>query len=184
MWNMIDCREDEDYNEKYLPEEDSQFVCGYDAAIRDLSAVFFASLDFLDDFESIKDKFDTDKIDLGVILDDNDIDEYTDKELSDMTFETRLVKTLQSAFLFFAEIGRDEMITSMIDNMDDETYQKLKAQSLSGKYKNAIVRQQEYVEKWRKGEIPTSWELKIDQETDKIIKIGHCPNGKMVIINE
>lgn len=106
MTYIPDCREDDDYNEKYLNHDDKEYIKGYDYAVEDALDSFFNNIgDF--DFD-----VDGEDIDLGKIL------------LNHETILNKLKEAMKEHF----ESERDEMITSMIDNMDDEEYAKIRTE--------------------------------------------------------
>lgn len=104
MSYIPDCREDENYNEKYLNETDKEYIRGYDYAVEEVLETFFANLDCYDF------RVDGEDIDLGLILENHE--SITDK--------------LKDAMKQCFESERDQMITSMIDHMDDNEYEQIK----------------------------------------------------------
>ena len=104
MTYIPDCREDEAYNEKYLNHDDKEYIKGYDYAVDDILDSFF---DNITDFDfDIEDE----DIDLGKIFANHE----------------PILNRLKEVMKEFFESERDEMITSMIDHMDDEEYDKIK----------------------------------------------------------
>lgn len=105
MSYIPNCRKDNDYNQKYLNEKDKEFVRGFDYAFNDALDSFFANIDDMD--------FDVDDedIDLGKIL----------------TNHEAILERLKDNILEWFEGERDEMITSMIDHMDENEYEANKA---------------------------------------------------------
>ena len=96
MSYVPDCRTDEAYNERYLKEDDAEFVRGYDwCAERAVENAF----DNLDAWEP----------DLDV-------------RPSDIK---KVVEAFKPFLLDWIETGRNELITSMIDNMSAEEYQSI-----------------------------------------------------------
>lgn len=183
MSRIPDCRADEAYNEKYLNEIDSECITGYDFSIEDNINNFFNNISNwendiayalgLSEEESVN-------IDEEILDSDKDIEDYDESEFKEMGVVTALLITLKQRMLEWAENNRDEMITSMIENMKDSEYDELKAKADTGEYKNAILRQREYRAKYEAGEVPTCWTFEKD-ENGNPIKIGHCPNGTKVI---
>lgn len=102
MSYIPDCREDENYNEKYLGDIDREFVRGYDYAVEQI-----------------------------VNLIENNSNVYP--ELDDILDYTKAVacvdkkKIVKEAIEEWAESQRNELITSMIDSMDDAEYEKNKS---------------------------------------------------------
>ena len=98
-------REDDTYNEKYLNENDKEYVRGFDHAVNDCLDSFFYNLDAYD-FE-----VEGEDVDLGRFLDNHE------------EIKEKFVANLKEWF----ESERDEMIVSMIDHMDDAEYEAIKA---------------------------------------------------------
>lgn len=95
------CREDDTYNEKYLNDEDKRFLKGYDWAVENALNL----LNNTDTYDELDD-----------ILDPNKAIVNVDKH-----------EILRDALADWLEGERDMLITSMIDNMDNEEYEKNKA---------------------------------------------------------
>lgn len=123
MSYIPDCRTDENYNEKFLNEKDSEFVRGFDWCVEMAVDNFFANEMFeLQNADSY----------LGHILNEKlpeEMQSEYDVEFrfagtGDKETETRKVETyadlIRSKILDWIEMERDELITSMIDNMSDE----------------------------------------------------------------
>lgn len=189
MSKTPNCRDDEYYNEKYLNEADSEYINGYDSSIDDNIDNFFTNLmNWEDDIKEalFPDPEDEEKVNEAVKMnfetiwnDDMYYSDYQIEDLEAMSPYTRLFLFLKEKMLEWAEGNRNEMITSMLENMDESEYDGLKKKADAGEYKNAIVRHREYKAKYDAGEIPTCWEYKKD-ENGRIVKIGHCPNGDIV----
>lgn len=102
MSYIPDCRTNENYNEKYLGDMDKEFVRGYDYAVEQIVNLI---------------EFNTDVYpELDDILDFNKAVACVDKK-----------KIVKESIEEWAEAQRDELITSMIDSMDDAEYEKNKA---------------------------------------------------------
>ena len=96
-----DCRTDEFYNEKYLNEKDAKFLRGYDFAVETV-VTLLSNLDVYPDFaELLEDK--------KAIIEEGKI-EIAEESIKD-----------------WMEGKRDELISSMIDGMSEEEYNKIKA---------------------------------------------------------
>lgn len=189
MSHIPNCREDENYNEIFLNESDSQYIYGYDICVNENIDNFFNNLmDWEDDIREalFLDSEDEDAdipidIDYEVIWDDDMYySDYQEEDLGKMSSITRLFLLLKERMLEWAECNRNEIITGLIESMDDDEYEELKKKFKSGEYKNAITRSREYQKKYDAGEIPTCYEYKQDK-SGKTIKIGHCPNGTDII---
>lgn len=96
------CRTDEYYNDKYLNEKDKEFIAGYDWAIENAIKTFFANIDIYPELDDV--------------LADNKAVIVEGK--SDM---------VEEAMIHFAEMHRNELITSILDGYDEKEYEKLKA---------------------------------------------------------
>ena len=129
MSYIPDCRHDENYNEKFLNDKDKEFIRGFDWCVEMAVDNFFANEMF--DLQS-------DDSYLGHILNEKlpeSMQEEYEIELEfagtgDKETETRKVETyadlIRSKILEWIENERDELITSMIDNMSEEEYEKNK----------------------------------------------------------
>ena len=101
MSYIYDCRTDEYYNQKYLNDDDINFINGYDYAVEQI---------------------------LNLI--DNNSNVYPD--LDDLLAENKAlvnvnkIEIVHNAIEEWAESNRDEIIISMIDNMGDDDYAKIK----------------------------------------------------------
>ena len=128
MSYIPDCRNDENYNEKYLNNFDKEFVRGYDWCVEMSVDNFFDNLDiYFGDDSHIMHL-------LNEELPENMREEYEiERTFADENarVEKRDVKTyvdlFRSKILDYIEMERDELITSMIDNMDEQEYAKIKA---------------------------------------------------------
>lgn len=126
MSYIPDCRSDENYNEKYLNEKDFQFVRGYDWAVEQVIDNFFDNLEVTESDYLIAM--------MEEPLPEELVQEYevptTFNGDESQEYETRTAKTygdlLRLNILRWAECGRDELITSMIDAMTEEEYQAIK----------------------------------------------------------
>lgn len=108
MSYIPDCRTDENYNEKYLNAKDKEYVAGFDEAVEQIKCLF-SNLDVYPDLEEL--------------LDDNKAIIAEGK-----------ADTVKEAIEDWMESQRDELITSMIDNMSEKEYQSIK-ESVDGRGK-------------------------------------------------
>lgn len=100
MSYIPDCRTDEYYNEKYLNELDNEFVRGFDYCTTEAVECGFANIeDFFGEFD-------------------------IDVRPSDIR---KVTEAVEKWLLDWIEGQRDELITSMIDDMSDEEYTKIKS---------------------------------------------------------
>ena len=96
MSYIPDCRTDKAYNERYLKDDDAEFVRGYDWCAEKAVASAFDNLDAWEP-------------DLDV-------------RPSDIK---KVAEALKPFLLGWIEMNRNELITSMIDNMSAEEYQSI-----------------------------------------------------------
>lgn len=123
MSYIPDCRRDEYYNQKYLTEKDAEFIRGFDWCAENAMDVFF---------DNIKDFFGTDSFLMHILSQEIPEDEHD--EYIQITFngheEKRTVKTyldaIRAHLIDYVESNRDDLITSMIDNMDEDEYNSIK----------------------------------------------------------
>lgn len=101
MSYIPDCRTDEYYNQKYLNEKDAEFIKGYDYAVEQIKNLFEGNLGATPELEEL--------------LDDNKA----------IILEGK-AEIAKDAIEEWAEIERDEVITSMIEGYDDDEYQRIK----------------------------------------------------------
>lgn len=128
MTYIPDCRTDEYYNEKYLNKYDKEFVRGYDWCDEMAVDNFFDNLDVYFDSDSYimhllneklpKEMREEYEVERTYTEDDNKIEKRKVKTYADL---------LRSRILDYIEMERDELITSLIDNMDEEEYAEIKA---------------------------------------------------------
>lgn len=127
MSYFADCRRDTTYNQKYVGEKDKLFLRGFDWAVEMVVDNFFDNemfgLQMGDGYfahylnhelpEDMKEEY---------------VMEYTDGRPD----EVRKVKTyadlVRMKLLEWIEMDRNELITSMIDDLSEEEYGKIKAE--------------------------------------------------------
>ena len=111
-----DCRIDENYNEDFLNNTDKKFIEGFDYALECITNVF----NNLDVYEN--ELANTKK---GV----GNFSPSSTKNLKDiLESNTELLTEIINQW---HEVERDEIITSMIDNMDEKDYNELKAKAIA-----------------------------------------------------
>lgn len=130
MTYIPDGRTDENYNQKYLNELDKEFLRGFDWCLEMVVDNFFdnhfdgASDDYLEMAlreqvpEGLREEYEV---------------EYTfysdcDGKKSEMRTVDNYADLLRMQILEWVEMSRNELITGMIDGMDDAEYQKIKEQ--------------------------------------------------------
>ena len=137
--SKVDSKEQpNEYWEGYLNENQSQFIVGYDYCTD-------AMMNMLDNLKIYKSLFDIAKInieniDMSIMDEDKNLDEYSEDELNRMTSETKILKAIQGAILKYAERERSELIVSMIDELSEDEYFRIKKDVDKNNKKNAILR--------------------------------------------
>ena len=129
-----DCRVDDTYNEDFLNGKDHEFVRGFDWCTEMAVDNFFDNLQ-----ASLKDDGH-----LMHVLNEKLPEEYQDEETVELTFgeriENRKIETykdlLRSNLLEWVEQERDELITSMIDSMDEKEFRALRNKVLKDNEKS------------------------------------------------
>jgi len=127
-----DCRTDDAYNQDFLNGTDKEFVRGFDWATEMAVDNFFDN-----HFDgTIPDEEDGE---LSIML-NKEVPDYLKEKyeveyrFSDRDTETREIKTyadlLRSKILDWIEMERNELITSMLDNMDEDIYNAIRAKVL------------------------------------------------------
>lgn len=122
MTYIPDCRTDKNYNEKYLNNADKEFVKGFDWCIEEAVDLFFDNLDVVES-DYLESVLNTEY----PFAPTHYVQEFRYRNTEK---EEREIKTyadlLRFEILRWVECERDELITSMIDNMDEAEYQKIK----------------------------------------------------------
>lgn len=125
MSYIPDCRRDKYYNQKYLNEKDSEFVRGFD---------WCAEIAMDNFFNNIDDFFERDSFIMHMLLQeipemDHEVYEWNNS-FSENPVENREIRTyldkLRAYLIDWVENHRDELITSMIDGMDNDEYKRIK----------------------------------------------------------
>ena len=129
------------YYEGYLNDDDSALAIGYDLAIEDMMTAFYNLMADEEDFSAAG--FNVNDIQEEVLSDDEDndkaLDEYTVEERMKMTKETKLVIAFRNFLSSYMELDRNELISSMIEGMDRDEYDRMVALDDAGK-KNRLLR--------------------------------------------
>lgn len=120
-----ECRHDEYYNSDFLEERDYEFVRGFDWATEAVDTLFENSDDNLTDGSDYIEKF------LNEKLPESMQDEYDmDFAFQEQKTEHRDVKTygdlLHMKILEWLEKERNELIVSMIENMNEDIYNAIR----------------------------------------------------------
>lgn len=143
MSTFPDCRYDGSYNVDFLDEKDSEFVKGFDYALETIINLFSANLDV---FQNEL----TETLAEGETCAEDEVFS-TRSDLYDIISENNIL--LGCIIEQWHEMERDMLVTSMIDNMDDEIYNLNRKNAIAknnGKYydsrKFAITGEKEFVE--------------------------------------
>jgi len=104
------CRTDEYYNEKYLDETNAEYVAGYDLNTFELQSFW------------------------------DNLDVYEELEFLEYLVKPEHIKALKDTLNDWIELNRDQMITSMLDAMDEQEYEKMKERIDSGNLKPYILK--------------------------------------------
>ncbi len=112
------------YWEGYLRGDNELVIEGFDKAMIDGVWNFFANLEIYESILKEATGLDDIEPDQSVMEDERSITEYTEEELNEMTPATRLFKGLQDCIIDFIEDSRNQVITGMIEEMDEEEYER------------------------------------------------------------
>ena len=126
MSRIPDCRTDENYNEKFLNEKDKEFVRGFDWCVEMAVDNFFDNEMFnLQNDDSYLGHILSEKLPVNMVEEYEVEYRYRDVDKT----ETRKVETyadlIRSKILDWIEAERDELITSMIDSMDEAEHEAM-----------------------------------------------------------
>ena len=111
------------YWEGYLNENDKEYINGWDIVADDVTASFFANIT---DFECLNEIFVSSEIEsIGRYACIHRLDSEMPK---DAPREVRFLRKLHEELVDWIESERDEMIVSMIDNMEVEEYKAIRAE--------------------------------------------------------
>ncbi len=133
------------YWEGYLSDEDgsSSMISGYDFAAEAADNVFHN----LEVYETaliaaglIDENEDFSVIDENVILDDKELEAYSEDELNKMTPLTKAVKAFKEILNDWLEGERNNLIVSTIEGMDEEEYQNCIRKADDDGYENIVMR--------------------------------------------
>lgn len=128
MTYIPNCREDENYNEKYLNKLDKEFLAGFDWCMESAVDNFFDN-----NYEAGFDEGDfvghEVLQELPEVEKDNYVMEFTfgERKVEERKIET-IIDKIRYEILAWIECERDMLITSMIDAMDEEEYHNIKSE--------------------------------------------------------
>ena len=106
MSRIPDCRTDKYYNQKYLAGDDVSFVEGFDWCAEKAVESFFDNMDIYTQ------EFDIKGEDMNLVR--------------FLENHPKIAEQLKESLLHYIEMQRDELITSMIDGMDKDLYEKVR----------------------------------------------------------
>lgn len=106
------------YWEGNLKGENRENIQGYDWAIGDIDRFFECNIDEV--MSEYLGAYAAGQIDMAVMNDQRTIDEFSEEEIAKMSKETYLLKAIHSELNIFMEDTRDEIITGLLDEQDDE----------------------------------------------------------------
>ncbi len=113
MTAIPDCRHDKYYNEDFLNADDKEFLAGFDYCLDQITNLFRNNL------EAYKDKIDE-------MTEDKDKTGFADV----FKLLTASADVLAAIAEHWAEKERNELITSIIDGMDDKDYANIREAAL------------------------------------------------------
>ena len=103
-----DCRTDETYNQKYLNQNDSNYVMGYDLGTS-------IGIDFLN------------RLGDELLVDDKFTDERNGFNVMDyLSNRPQILEKLKEDYNFHINLSRNALITTCLDEMPEEEYYKAK----------------------------------------------------------
>ena len=120
------------YWQGYLNDEDTRELLAYDFTAEDIGA-FWANLEDRtepllsalgrEDCETLEEA----GINVAAINDDRDMDDLSEEEWNALSPETRLLCAVKCALEDVLETERNELVVSMLEDMSDEEYERIKA---------------------------------------------------------
>lgn len=108
------------YYEGFLSREGKQAISGYDWAVDEVANIFYTVTDNLEFEDEV-----TEKRVHDFINSDKVVDEYDDYELAMYGATAVAIKTVKEELLKGLESYRNATIVSLIDNMDDDEYERI-----------------------------------------------------------
>ena len=115
-----DTRLDETYNEDFLNADDTNFVQGYDCAVDEIVNLFANNLDVYE--RELTELCPADHVP------EEDEAFATRKDLYEILLANKEV--ICAVLKDWLEAERNEIVTSFIDNMDDEEYEMIKSEAV------------------------------------------------------
>jgi hypothetical protein len=111
-----DCRHDDCYNEDFLNNEDKAFIKGMDYAVEQIKTLLTGNLDTYEDEL-------TETLPEGETAGDDEVYASRDDLYEILEENSELLATIVQNW---SETERNEMITAMLDDYDDDEYQQLR----------------------------------------------------------
>ena len=128
------------YYEGLVSGKDEDYLQGYDTGVDELINILenFSDSPDVDNLEEIG--FDINNVDDAILGGDKNYDEFSEEELEEMSTETKMILIIGQALLNAMERNRNMLVTSLIDQMDNEEYAtkfaKFKEDVENGKYQD------------------------------------------------
>lgn len=105
MTYFPDCRKDEYYNQKYLDKYNNEFIAGYDFAVDNIDNLFN---------------------NLDIYIPEMYVDDEDINLCAFLENHPKIEGKFRECVKHWMEMERNMLITSMIDDMDEEEYSKIK----------------------------------------------------------
>lgn len=116
----LDIKELNPYYEGFLDKDGKASISGYDWAVDEIENFFMTITDRIEFDDEV-----TEKSVRDFINSDKEIDEYDDFELAMYGASALAIKTVKEELFKHLESYRDETIVSLIENMDDDEYERI-----------------------------------------------------------
>lgn len=117
--SSTDKKELNPYWEQYLGDSEKNYVAGYDLCAEEAVGNFFSNIaNFKEDLQDAG--LNVNDIEDEILYADENVPEDKLKKASPAT---RILYAIREALQISLEMDRDEMVTSLFDNMSDEEYQ-------------------------------------------------------------
>ena len=110
-----DCRNDDVYNEDFLSHKDKEFIAGFDYCLEQIKNLIENNLD------TYEDELTDTAEDLGEFVPEDEVFSTRD-DLFEIIEENR--ELLSTIISHWTEMDRDELIVSMLENMDEAEFNK------------------------------------------------------------
>lgn len=111
------------YYQEHLDAQDRWFIHGYDwIKEHELDSFFYNLTDTEYENELLRAGFDVQNVDPALICSDKSFEDLSEEDLANISNETKILLILADRFSEQLEIVRDELITSMLDSMDEAAY--------------------------------------------------------------